>query len=358
MIWHFVEVWLLILLTFLVGCLAGAHLYGYLAETRLATAQGAVADFVGDMLDGLKARVGLAPAWRRAQMRRVERVRPVAPEPEPALDLHEEVIAIAEPQLPEPVFADVAEADASAEPLPPPRTLRPLPPPRTLRTLPPPEQPAAEPGAAVAMAKPRRALAAPISPQRPAGLSAPRGGVPDNLQRIKGIGKRNERLLNDLGIFHFGQIAAWTPAEAAWIGQSLAFPDRIARDDWVGQATLLAMGTGTGFQKSAERRRERRRQEREFQARMANASAPAELGHYDEDDAVAEDEGGYEDAYAVDEGVAEDLIYPEGDRFDARDDGYGHDGPIEDAVVIEPDSFEDFAEDFGDDANDADEERR
>jgi hypothetical protein len=80
-------------------------------------------------------------------------------------------------------------------------------------------------------------------------------------------------MLNDLGIFHFGQIAAWTPAEIAWIGQALAFPDRIARDDWVGQATLLAMGSETGFQKSAERRRERRRQQREFQARMASASA-------------------------------------------------------------------------------------
>src|SRR5690606_13711367 len=191
--------------------------------------------------------------WRRSQMRRVERVRLTAPEPEPDEEVHEEVSGIAEPQLPEPVSAEVVlETDAPAEALPA-RTLRPLPQPRTLRTLPPPRQPAAAPEPAAAPAKPRRALTAPISPQRPAGLSAPRGGVPDNLQRIKGIGKRNERLLNDLGIFHFGQIAAWTPAEAAWIGQSLAFPDRIARDDWVGQATLLAMGTGTGFQKSAER---------------------------------------------------------------------------------------------------------
>ena len=93
-------------------------------------------------------------------------------------------------------------------------------------------------------------------PHAPAGLSAPRGGVPDNLQRIKGIGKRNEELLNSLGIYHFGQIAAWTPGEMRWIGQYLAFPERIERDDWVGQAMVLASGSDTGFEKSAERRRQ------------------------------------------------------------------------------------------------------
>jgi predicted flap endonuclease-1-like 5' DNA nuclease len=120
---------------------------------------------------------------------------------------------------------------------------------------------------------PVAAIAAPIVPKRPPGIAAPRGGVPDNLQRIKGIGKRNEELLNGLGIFHFGQIAAWTPVEILWIGHHLTFPERIQRDNWVGQATLLAMGAETGFQKSAERRRERRRREREFGARMASASA-------------------------------------------------------------------------------------
>jgi hypothetical protein len=65
--------------------------------------------------------------------------------------------------------------------------------------------------------------------------------------------------LNELGIFHFSQIAAWTPAEIRWIGQQLAFPERIELDDWVGQAIVLASGGETGFTKSAERRRARRR---------------------------------------------------------------------------------------------------
>src|SRR5262249_22016056 len=85
---------------------------------------------------------------------------------------------------------------------------------------------------------------------RPAGLPAPRNGVADDLQRIRGIGRRNEELLNSLGIFHFGQIAAWTPAEARWVAAFLAFPERIERDDWIGQATILASGGQTGYVKS------------------------------------------------------------------------------------------------------------
>ena len=40
--------------------------------------------------------------------------------------------------------------------------------------------------------------------------SAPRGGKADKLTLIKGIGPVNEKKLNEHGIFHFDQIAAWT----------------------------------------------------------------------------------------------------------------------------------------------------
>jgi hypothetical protein len=80
---------------------------------------------------------------------------------------------------------------------------------------------------------------------RPSAITAP-----DDLQRIRGVGRRNEQLLNSLGIFHFGQIAAWTPAEARWVAAFLAFPERIERDDWIGQATILASGGNTGYVKS------------------------------------------------------------------------------------------------------------
>jgi NADH-quinone oxidoreductase subunit E len=74
---------------------------------------------------------------------------------------------------------------------------------------------------------------------RPAALPAARAGAPDALTRIKGIGPGNERRLHDLGIYHFDQIAAWTRAEVAWVGTYLAFPGRIDREDWVGQAKAL-----------------------------------------------------------------------------------------------------------------------
>jgi NADH-quinone oxidoreductase subunit E len=78
---------------------------------------------------------------------------------------------------------------------------------------------------------------------RPPGLDAARAGQPDDLTRIKGIGPGNSQRLNALGIYHFDQIAAWTRDEIAWVGTYLAFPGRIDRENWVGQAQSLS-GTG------------------------------------------------------------------------------------------------------------------
>ncbi len=87
---------------------------------------------------------------------------------------------------------------------------------------------------------------------RPAGLSAARGGVADDLKRIKGIGKVNEGKLNDLGMFHFDQVAAWSCAEVRWVGTYLAFPGRIDREDWLAQAKVLATGGDTEFSKRVD----------------------------------------------------------------------------------------------------------
>ena len=74
----------------------------------------------------------------------------------------------------------------------------------------------------------------------PAALAMPKGGKKDNLQRIKGVGKVNESKLNDLGIYHFSQIGAWTPSEARWVGTFLSFAGRIERENWISQAQALA----------------------------------------------------------------------------------------------------------------------
>ncbi|HEY5794089.1 MAG TPA: hypothetical protein VIU82_03665 [Bosea sp. (in: a-proteobacteria)] len=81
-----------------------------------------------------------------------------------------------------------------------------------------------------------------IPGRRPSGLVAARGDKPDDLKLIKGVAEQNETRLHALGIWHFEQIAAWTPENVEWIGSYLAFPGRIEREDWVGQAKAFAEG--------------------------------------------------------------------------------------------------------------------
>jgi len=86
-----------------------------------------------------------------------------------------------------------------------------------------------------------------IPGRRPAGLVAAKQAKADDLKLIKGIGRQNEDRLQALGIWHFEQIAAWTPENVEWVGSYLAFPGRIEREDWVGQAKVLATGGETEF---------------------------------------------------------------------------------------------------------------
>ena len=84
------------------------------------------------------------------------------------------------------------------------------------------------------------------------GLEAPRDGKADNLTLVKGIGAVNEKKLNEHGIYHFDQIAAWSEADIAQAETYLEFDGRIAREDWVGQARQLAAGQVTEFSSRVE----------------------------------------------------------------------------------------------------------
>ena len=64
----------------------------------------------------------------------------------------------------------------------------------------------------------------------------------DDLKMISGIGPKIEKILHDLGIYTFAQIAAWGPEEIKWVDQRLKFKGRIIREDWVAQADALATG--------------------------------------------------------------------------------------------------------------------
>jgi predicted flap endonuclease-1-like 5' DNA nuclease len=97
------------------------------------------------------------------------------------------------------------------------------------------------------------AVKAAVTPAKPTPLAAAREGGPDDLKRIKGIGPKLEEMLHGLGYYHFDQIAAWGEAEIAWVDSNLeGFNGRATRDDWVGQAKLLARGGETEFSKKVD----------------------------------------------------------------------------------------------------------
>ena len=89
--------------------------------------------------------------------------------------------------------------------------------------------------------------AAAVAEVQPEVLSAPRGDGADDLKLIGGVGPKLEGVLNELGFWHFDQIAKWTEAEVAWVDSRLKFKGRIARDGWIDQAKTLAAGGETEF---------------------------------------------------------------------------------------------------------------
>ncbi|WP_294608226.1 NADH-quinone oxidoreductase subunit E [uncultured Roseovarius sp.] len=107
-------------------------------------------------------------------------------------------------------------------------------------------------------AKPVKQAAEPAAPtgagKKPRMMKAPRKSGADDLKMIKGVGPKLEKLLNDMGFYHFDQIAKWTEAEVAWADQNLVgFKGRVSRDTWVEQAKLLAEGKETEFSARAKK---------------------------------------------------------------------------------------------------------
>lgn len=85
-----------------------------------------------------------------------------------------------------------------------------------------------------------KAQATARSEAKPRTMKAPRKSGADDLKRISGVGSKLEGVLNDLGFWHFDQIAKWTQDEIAWVDSRLKFKGRIERDNWIAQAADLA----------------------------------------------------------------------------------------------------------------------
>jgi predicted flap endonuclease-1-like 5' DNA nuclease len=113
----------------------------------------------------------------------------------------------------------------------------------------PPAQPAPPPAAKAAPAAPAPAA------EPPAGTASPflpsPDGEPDDLSRIKGIGPKLSARLAELGVFHYTQIAGWTPEQLAAVDAQLGnFQGRPERDQWQSQARLLASGDVKAYERA------------------------------------------------------------------------------------------------------------
>jgi small subunit ribosomal protein S2 len=68
-------------------------------------------------------------------------------------------------------------------------------------------------------------------------LPGPRG-APDDLKKLGHVSPDVEKQLNDLGIFHYSQIAELTKADADRVGEEVRLPARVA--SWIEQAKKLS----------------------------------------------------------------------------------------------------------------------
>jgi NADH-quinone oxidoreductase subunit E len=106
------------------------------------------------------------------------------------------------------------------------------------------KQPATKPAAkskpAAKQSTAKAAVAdAPAAESKPRTMTAPRQSGADDLKRISGVGPKLETTLNEMGFWHFDQIAKWSDDEVSWVDSRLKFKGRIRRDDWIAQAAAF-----------------------------------------------------------------------------------------------------------------------
>jgi predicted flap endonuclease-1-like 5' DNA nuclease len=205
----------------LIGAAAGLVAFGVLVvvgkfDLFPAAAIGAVVALVVGLILGMPWGAGSqampAAATDLSPQRTVPEAMPAAFVAAPAMAPAAETAA---PLMAAPAVAPAAKPKAAAEP-----------------------KPEAKPAAA---AKPKPAAkpkaAKPAGPER---LKAPRKGSADDLKEIEGIGPAMEKLVNELGFFHFDQIASWSDADVALVDAEMrTFKGRITRDKWVAQARII-----------------------------------------------------------------------------------------------------------------------
>ena len=240
------EIWIVLAVPFIAGCLLGSLLYRQLSFTRLAPIQNAIVADVAGFFGGVgKSLFGSGRRPRQSKPAAPQaaavppapaRAAPAKTTPAPARSGPQTAVP-AKPQALQPAPASVQRAAPEAPSVAAPKA------PLVPRAMPPPpKRPAAPPAAEpIEVAFDVR----PPTPEevrdgRPPALFAPLDGRGDDLRRIRGIGESYEARLHGLGIFHFEQIANWSLVEAAWVAMNSGAGDRVVRFDWIGQARALA----------------------------------------------------------------------------------------------------------------------
>ena len=117
---------------------------------------------------------------------------------------------------------------------------------------------AAVSAAAVSVSAPKPAevekVAATAELDAATAVRPPMAPTRDNLQRIGAINSEIERLLGAQGITRFSHIAGWGSPEIDKFDRLLGSQGRIARENWVEQAQILAKGGDTAHSREFDRR--------------------------------------------------------------------------------------------------------
>lgn len=104
------------------------------------------------------------------------------------------------------------------------------------------------------------ASGAALEGKRPGNLlPGARGGKPDDLGLIDGVGPAIAEKLNGLGIWHFDQIAALGPEELRFLAHHTGFPGRDVAEQWQTEAKILAAGGETVHSRAVKSKRGKRK---------------------------------------------------------------------------------------------------
>jgi predicted flap endonuclease-1-like 5' DNA nuclease len=218
---HALEVWLLLVAAFVLGCLLGVMLHRTVGAGRHADRQYGMAYAVGATVDELGSRMRGSGSGRLGY----------EPDDRSTLDSTDGPIETGElsgtsasSTRPTSVSEDVDDRRGDGFP----------------SRLEPDGAGSVIPEDDAARLAPASALAAETQP----GQMTVEPSAGDRLVQIRGVGKRTAERLNQLGIYRFAQIAAWTREDVEVFAERLGPGVRPEHDDWVGQAAELAAQAG------------------------------------------------------------------------------------------------------------------